>query len=484
MRGLKRSLWLLAWGVWAWLGVGLYRELPRELRPRTSELPADRFAVLGFIGESDLVAIALRHSGSPGYEIASVDAWTGAEVTRNSPGYTEPVIATSDPPGPREPLIRTYRGTLRYSVLLARRRDQPRLGPPRGLHALDVVKNEWKELAKGKVVKADLHPSKPWVAIVEHDEQGWPSRAFIADYRTGQIVFDPPLPKGTWIHNRPLFLADRDAIVLPVGRRSDTGPRVLDNHLEVWRIAPQATLLESIDETTWWPESTTVAANGRALFRGKRVGRGANARWADVYDFDRKEFFCVDPPFNPATDDGIAAEILEWRTLAIAPTGRKVLKFGPKFTNVPGTNKFKTSLDNGALYEVDSGRPVWKAATFEHVTDANQGEGFFVQEDWQGIWKAWFPKLKFQTRAYRSLQSADLLYRASGTVRFDPRDVNASRTLVILADGSIHPWPLRVNWLLLLLCQTLLALPLASLWALLLWRRRRRRAGLVVETAT
>jgi hypothetical protein len=33
MRWLKRSLWISAWGVWAWLGVGLYRQLPREPGP-------------------------------------------------------------------------------------------------------------------------------------------------------------------------------------------------------------------------------------------------------------------------------------------------------------------------------------------------------------------------------------------------------------------------------------------------------------------
>jgi hypothetical protein len=31
MRWLKRFFWLFAWGAWAWLGFGLYRELPRSL---------------------------------------------------------------------------------------------------------------------------------------------------------------------------------------------------------------------------------------------------------------------------------------------------------------------------------------------------------------------------------------------------------------------------------------------------------------------
>src|SRR4051794_23075083 len=41
-RWLPRALWLLAWSFWAWLGWGLYRELPRSLTP---------FAVLPFPDE-------------------------------------------------------------------------------------------------------------------------------------------------------------------------------------------------------------------------------------------------------------------------------------------------------------------------------------------------------------------------------------------------------------------------------------------------
>jgi len=35
----RRLVWLAAWGVWAWLGVGLARELPRELGPPIGKLP-------------------------------------------------------------------------------------------------------------------------------------------------------------------------------------------------------------------------------------------------------------------------------------------------------------------------------------------------------------------------------------------------------------------------------------------------------------
>src|SRR5262245_10823400 len=36
-RWLCRGLWLLAWSFWVWLGVGLYRELPRDIGRRREE---------------------------------------------------------------------------------------------------------------------------------------------------------------------------------------------------------------------------------------------------------------------------------------------------------------------------------------------------------------------------------------------------------------------------------------------------------------
>lgn len=51
---------------------------------------------------------------------------------------------------------------------------------------------------------------------------------------------------------------------------------------------------------------------------------------------------------------------------------------------------------------------------------------------------------------------------------------NADQTLLGDSDGLIYEYP-KVNYPLLALCQTILALPLVLLWSGLRWRRKRRR---------
>src|SRR5262245_59971685 len=79
---VKRLLWLLAWGVWLWLGVGLYRELPRELGPMVSQLPVgSRDTLLGFVGGSDEVAVLVGDEDRYGCrKVGLFDARTGDAV--------------------------------------------------------------------------------------------------------------------------------------------------------------------------------------------------------------------------------------------------------------------------------------------------------------------------------------------------------------------------------------------------------------------
>jgi hypothetical protein len=81
MRWLKRGLWLSAWGAWLWLGIGLYRELPRHLGPVVRRLPIASGRVLGFVGQSNFVAILEPITGPLGTTtIPLFDAETGTEV--------------------------------------------------------------------------------------------------------------------------------------------------------------------------------------------------------------------------------------------------------------------------------------------------------------------------------------------------------------------------------------------------------------------
>jgi len=79
MRWVKRGLWLAAWSFWLWLGVGLYRELPRDLGRlvRTLSL-AQNEQVLGFDRSSHNVVTRIDSPLS--YRL--VDAQTGEELGR------------------------------------------------------------------------------------------------------------------------------------------------------------------------------------------------------------------------------------------------------------------------------------------------------------------------------------------------------------------------------------------------------------------
>src|SRR6476660_10364094 len=47
---IKRICWITAWGVWLWLGFGLYRELPRDLGRVVCKLPTANLSTT-FIGD-------------------------------------------------------------------------------------------------------------------------------------------------------------------------------------------------------------------------------------------------------------------------------------------------------------------------------------------------------------------------------------------------------------------------------------------------
>ena len=79
MRWLKRGLWLTAWVVWAWLGVGLHRELPRQAGRLVHRLPFEGGEVpLGWI-EGTSKAVSIRYN--PAAEKTSVRRWDVATGT-------------------------------------------------------------------------------------------------------------------------------------------------------------------------------------------------------------------------------------------------------------------------------------------------------------------------------------------------------------------------------------------------------------------
>src|SRR5262245_40438674 len=80
MKWFKRGCWLVAWSAWLWLGVGLFREWPRELGPRVAALKVEKGAKpLGFVGESDLIAWRVP-DGSGTFQLNLTDGRSGRVI--------------------------------------------------------------------------------------------------------------------------------------------------------------------------------------------------------------------------------------------------------------------------------------------------------------------------------------------------------------------------------------------------------------------
>src|SRR5262245_28363659 len=78
MKPLARCLWLLAWAGWLWLGVGLYRELPREYGEPIARLPFRNRSNLRFIGNTNRISMLKSNQAKTSIEV--YDGETGALV--------------------------------------------------------------------------------------------------------------------------------------------------------------------------------------------------------------------------------------------------------------------------------------------------------------------------------------------------------------------------------------------------------------------
>src|SRR3954470_7591683 len=84
-RWLPRFLWLLAWSGWAWLGVGLWRELPRDLGPVVCRLPlGNGEQVVGFFKSRPVVVTCARDLQNEITIFRLRDALNGAEQQKVS----------------------------------------------------------------------------------------------------------------------------------------------------------------------------------------------------------------------------------------------------------------------------------------------------------------------------------------------------------------------------------------------------------------
>ena len=443
MKWFKRGLWLTAWSFWLWLGFGLYRELPRMPGRLASKLSfeRDRDRPVGFIADTDnLVAIRGMH---PTDEKA-VEVYEAATRKRLQTFPTEEFTYEE---------LASHWFAKRHGVLFVTHNSRRFIngdgGPFHGLNMLDVTNGRWRRITTSSLHDIVLHDDQPWIAFFEYGS-AWPRRKqvilydFVADKRL-LVRVDRADSR---IVERPFFIPARATLVIPV--RSPGPNKTLDDvEFELWDLNRKP--LEPRVVKGWRVgDQPSIAANGRVAF-------GAHDPASiHVFSIDEGRLLFSDVA-NAERPIGQFRPQHHWINVGISRDGKRAIGSSTK-----------------AVWDVDSGKKIWRTQEHQTALAVGDGEHFQVLEQWGNIWNKWFPSLKYNSVAIRRFDTGQLVHRAEQSTWISPLHWNSSRTLAVDLDGSVHRLPYVVNWSLLALCQTILALPLVLLWALLRWRRVRR----------
>jgi hypothetical protein len=441
VRWFKRGLWFAGWSVWLWLGVGLYRELPRTVGPALAQIPTGQdHSILGFVGDTENVVVQTSPTRQISSKLRVFDAQTLSLVRELTGPYW------MSEPNPEKNGLRF--GFLYSSLLI----EKPGAASQRGLFILDVLKGDWRKLSDDEISSATIHPHKPWIAVLTGNTPKHPFIATVFDLPTGKELFKIMLNRPWKFAGRPLFIADRDEIVLAVTDQKGEPDEASSFVVKVWRIGTP-TVLQSTSAVSASIRYPSISNDGQILLDGRRIRIGDMA-WEDVYEASSGGSLSSYPSHerNPAhwnrPNDSFPI---------ISASGRTVLRGSP-----------------AALYEVGTGRILWQANVHEELAAPSSQEVFLVSEHWGNLWRQWLPNLQFESCAVRSRDMGELLYRTPGNAAVMPFNSNAKGTLVVLHDGSVHRLPLSRDWFLLAVCQAILATPLILLWAILRWRRARQ----------
>jgi len=328
----------------------------------------------------------------------------------------------------------------------------------KGLFILDVVKGEWRRVSDLWMRNAMHHPTRPWLLF-----QAWaPSMAtttpiVVFDYEAQKEVFRRDLP--IWNLPEPApFFAGEERVAIPYRGPLSNPSRSGRRSVEVWRIGEPP-----------MHESTTADVHlGRAEVRSASASRVAFADTspAIIHVFDTILGRVV---FSGPTPDRFSIATLR-------AFGMPAITSGLSSPTISGSGRRVFGSYPATLWDIDSGLVVWKAGPHEMAWGADSDEQFQVIEKWSNLWTRWLPNatLQYVTYAFRSLETGALIYRIAEKVPLRPSNRNAAGTLAVADDGRVYRLPFAVNWMLLALCQLVLAMPLVGLWAVMRWRRARR----------
>jgi hypothetical protein len=440
MNWLKRILWLFAWSVWLWLGFGLYRELPRKPGRLVCELTFKRFfdTPLGFIGDTNHFAVfrGTMRRGDKSIEVFDCDS-----------GRRLQHIPVSD-------LIVDERGFPQFSkahgIVIVREFGMRRTAAADigGFSVIDLKSGERRRMTVVALFESVVHVEKPWLAFVE-SRPGFSPRLqlvvydFVADKR---ILVRPDTPEAR-IVERPFFIPKSSTLV--VSTRSKLAKNLDEVQFEIWNLEGEP-VLEKVAPGLRVGSSPSVSANRRIAFGDP------SPRSTHVFGIDEGRLLFSD------------AELLDLPVGQTRPHGTSV------GVDISECGRFVMGTSPLSLWEVDSGRELRPSRDFEFASGLGDGKRFVVHEQWSKAWTKGLSKQDFSTRALRRLETQELIHRVDESQWMHPTTWNASKTLGVMPDGSVHCLPYVVNWPLLAICQTILALPLVLLWVVLRWRRKRR----------
>jgi hypothetical protein len=436
MRILKLVPWLAAWSAWAWLGVGLHRELPRELGPPLAQLPIKAPKPLEFVGDSNVIAVAKGQwaPSPPEYEL--YDALTGRLIgERKCP--------------PSYDLAAEAYHSLRRGVLLHRYRREPHepLGTT-GLERIDVMTNERKRLTNRDFSSANLHGEKPLLIVVEPNDGG--ERIRVLDINTGEELCCINDGQVHAIDSTPFFLPDAKRLAVPITRKPES------SMLEIWTIA-KPSVMEASQPHPASQRLSSVSNNG--LYARRHHSEFERIEVVDLYSGN---VVFTTPSDKPGAK----------RRSAIADQ--------PPVISDDGRLIFDYSSET--FWNVENGRLVWQSADYENAVPVMK-DHLQVRERWSRWWSPTNVRMdKFTTTAFRNYETGRVDWRVRGFRM--PQYLNGPVTLAADAFGNVYRWPPPVNGPLLAACQAVLALPIVMTWFVLRWLKRRavRRRGLLTPS--
>ena len=434
MRWVKLLFWCAAWGVWVWLGVGLYRELPRDIGPVVLRLALeDGERPLGLMpGERSFVTRQVNR-GTTKRWIRRRSVSTGAVELAISDDHL-PSSFTNDLP-------------LLHNCAITSRSPRQRGGPPGDAHVLDLLTGEWRRCPEAGRL-SQVHYERPWASFFWYREGARKDVVNVFDLKTGKRVFfwsGGQSEEAFELVSEPFFVGG-DRVAIPVRERARAGKEAVDS-IEIWSI-----------------EGGKLVARCRNLVPGDYT-TASDAGLLVWYDMYRK------PHQTQCFDAMSGRTVLDLPRDPLRRGGELASDQVPPLVARDGTAVLSPMA--GGIYEVGTGRRLWTAAAHERVRAVRRSGVFECQELWTlGLLGA---SHGFQTYAVRRMNDGALQWRCwRSTLGW--YEANGEMSLMIVDESTIRRLPPRVDWLVLGVCQFVLALPLALLWGLLWWRRRRRAA--------